>query len=343
MIFIRIFLALMSCTFMQYAGACYYPASGYPKVATKLIINMGNVTTKTDADSGVIATVSGPMTGFGGAPAAFACGDSADTGNAPNLSGTIGVSGDDSFNPGVTYATNIPGIGVRIYYYSDTAYQSEPISPEQTAITMTFKLSCGYSCYYQNRNAGIKVELVKTGPVSAVSGGMLTFSRNYFMVADNLLSDSHTPLDLADINITATITANTCDVDATSPTRVDLEPAAANTLERKGAVTGDTPFKIRLKCTGETNVNLLLDGEEDTDATGEGVLAIKKTTQSAKGIGLQLLYNELPVELEKAFSVGMSAEGTFTIPLTVRYYRTTVMPVRAGDVSATVVYSLTYK
>ncbi|NDO83577.1 hypothetical protein CJP72_23335 [Citrobacter sp. NCU1] len=337
---IKVCFLFMICTFAQHAFACYYPASGYPRAATKLTINMGNITTQSDADDGVIATVSGVMTSFGGAPAAFACGDS---GKTTNLSGGIGVSGDNTFNPGVTYATNIPGIGIRIYYYTMAAYQSEPTSPEQTAIKMNFTLSCGYSCYYQNRNAAIKVELVKVGTVTGISGGSLTFTKSNFMVADNLLSDSTAALDLVDLKITATITANTCDVDATSPTRVDLEPGAANMLPHKGATTGDTPFEIRLKCTGETDVNLLLDGEEDPDATGQGVLAIKKTTESAKGIGLQLLYNNLPVELEKEFSTGMSEEGIFTIPLTARYYRTTEIPVKAGDISATVVYSLTYK
>ncbi|QRG81025.1 fimbrial protein [Citrobacter sp. R56] len=330
---IKLCFLFMLCTFAQHACACWYAAGG----ATKLTINMGNITTQSEAGNGVLATASGLMTSFGGAPAGFYCGN-----GSKYLSGQIGVSGDNSFNPGITYATNIPGIGVKIYYYSSVAYKSEPTSPVQTALTMDFTLP-NTSTMYQNKNAAIKVELVKTGPVSAVSGGSLTFTASNFMVADNLLGDESPALDLADLKINATITVNTCNVDATSPTRVDLEPADANTLPRKGATTGDTPFEIRLKCTGKTDVNLLLDGQEDTDVTGQGVLAIKKTAESAKGIGLQLLYNDLPVELEKEFSAGMSAEGTFTIPLTARYYRTTEIPVKAGDVSATVVYSLTYK
>ena len=330
---IKLFFFFILYAFAQDACACWYAAGS----ATNLTINMGNITTQTDANNGVIATMSGPMSSFGGAPAGFSCGN-----GSSYLTGSIGVSGDESYNPGVTYDTNIPGIGVKIYYYSTVAYQSEPTSPVQTGLTINFALA-NTSTVYRNNNAAIKVELVKTGAVSTVSGGNLTFTKSNFMVADNLLSDDHAALDLANLKIIATITANTCNVDATSPTRVDLEPADANTLPRKGATTGDTPFEIRLKCTGKTDVNLLLDGQEDTDVTGQGVLAIKKTAESAKGIGLQLLYNDLPVELEKEFSTGMSAEGTFTIPLTARYYRTTEIPVKAGDVSATVVYSLTYK
>lgn len=340
---INIFFIFIVCIFSQHARACYYPASGYPQAATKLTINMGSVTTQTDADNAVIATVSGTMTSFGGAPAAFACGDKADKAGATNLSGSIGVSGNDGYTPSVTYPTNISGVGIRIYYYSNAAYQSEPTSPEQTAITMDFKLSCGYSCYYQNRNAEIKVELVKTGTVSAVTGGALTFTKSYFMVADNLLSDDHTPLDLADLAITATITANTCDVAASSPSRGDLEPMSASELKHKGATGGDTPFNIQLNCSGQTDVNILLDGQEDPDAIGEGVLAINDNSQSAKGVGLQLLYHEQSVSFEKQFSVGSSTKGLFTIPLVARYYRTSAMQVRGGDVSASLIYNLTYK
>lgn len=336
---INIILFVILNFFSHYACACYYPtdpkAGGpYPKIPTSITINMGQVTTSTDAVGGVIATVEGSMTSFGGAPAAFACGTTSSQSTSTNLQ----VYGDNnSTDKNLVYDTNIPGIGIKFYYYSMTAYQSEPTTPTQIPLKILVNLPCGVTCVYQNKQAAIKIELVKTGTIDATQR-VLSFSRNSFMFAD-----TGAPLDLVDLHLTATITANTCDVDATSPTRVDLEPADANTLPRKGATTGDTPFEIRLKCTGKTDVNLLLDGQEDTDVTGQGVLAIKKTAESAKGIGLQLLYNDLPVELEKEFSAGMSAEGTFTIPLTARYYRTTEIPVKAGDVSATVVYSLTYK
>lgn len=321
-------------------SACYYYKDYNPKAATTLNIDMGPISIASDAVGGVIATKEGPMTDFGGAPAGFSCGtDGASTPASANM----GMSGDGTGTANATYNTNIPGIGVRIYYYTLQPYGSEPSSPKQIATVIPVTIKTPYYTMYRNTNAALKIELVKTGTVDQMQGGHLTFSRKKLMGADNNAGYDGGALDLVDLNLTATITANTCNVDATSPTRVDLEPADANSLPRKGSTTGDTPFEIRLKCTGKTDVNLLLDGQEDTDVTSQGVLAIKKTAESAKGIGLQLLYNDLPVELEKEFSTGMSAEGTFTIPLTARYYRTTVSPVRAGDVSATVVYSLTYK
>lgn len=320
------------------ASACYY-YEGY-SVATTLNIDMGAISIASNAVGGVIATKEGPMTNFGGAPAGFSCGAYNDSTPA---SANLGLSGDGTTTANATYSTNIPGIGVRIYYYTLQPYGSEPSSPQQIATVMPVTIQKPYTTMYRNTNAALKIELVKTGTVEQVQGGKLIFNRIKLMGVDNHSGYEEGALDLVDLNLTATITSNTCDVDATSPTRVELQPADANTLQHKGATTGDTPFEIRLKCTGQTDVNLLLDGQEDTDVTGQGVLAIKKTTESAKGIGLQLLYNDLPVELEKEFSTGMSAEGSFTIPLTARYYRTTEIPVKAGGVSATVVYSLTYK
>lgn len=318
------------------ASACYYYKDYNPKIATTLNIDMGAIFIGSNAVGGVIATIEGPMTGFGGAPAGFSCGTD---GSSTPAHVTLIVSGDGTSTANTTYSTNIPGIGVRIYYYTLQPYGSEPSSPTQIATVIPATIQTPYDMQYRNTNAALKIELVKTGTVNQMQGGHLTFNRKELVVVD----DGWSSVDLVDLNLAATITANTCDVDATSPTRVDLQPADANILSRKGATTGDTPFEIRLKCTGQTDVNLLLDGQEDTDVTDQGVLAIKKTAESAKGIGLQLLYNDLPVELEKEFSTGMSAEGTFTIPLTARYYRTTETPVKAGDVSATVVYSLTYK
>lgn len=140
------------------------------------------------------------------------------------------------------------------------------------------------------------------------------------------------------------IPAHTCNVDASTPSRVDLSPIPGSNLSHKGSTVQDTSFTIELKCNSNIGVSLFLDGAEDTDAVGNGVLAINKGPDKATGVGIQLLNNDLPVEFQKDIYVGTtSTEGIFKIPMVARYYRTTSLPVKAGDVSASVTYSLTYQ
>lgn len=140
------------------------------------------------------------------------------------------------------------------------------------------------------------------------------------------------------------IPAHTCKIDASTPSRVDLPPIPGSSLSHKGSTAQDTPFTIELKCNSNIGVSLFLDGAEDIDAAGNGVLAINTGPDKATGVGIQLLNNDLPIEFQKDIYVGTtSTEGFFKIPMTARYYKTTSLPVKAGDVSASITYSLTYQ
>ncbi|HIF4730658.1 TPA: fimbrial protein [Citrobacter amalonaticus] len=334
------FLLVFTLFYCVSASACYYYKDYNPKAATILNVDMGSVTMASDAVGGVIATKEGAMTSFGGAPAGFSCGTDGASGS---VTATIGLTGDGTSTAGATYDTNIPGIGVRIYYYTLQSYGSEPLTPTQLATSIPVVIQKQYYTQYRNQNAAIKIELVKTGSVNQVQSGQLKFTRHGMMGVDNGAGDGSPAVDLVDLNVTATVTSNTCDVSAATPSKVNMDPVSSGDLKHKGATSGDTPFEVVLNCSGNTNVNLLLDGQEDSNAPGEGVLAIQEGVKAAKGVGVQLLYNDRPTEFEKAFSVGNSMNGRFTIPLVARYYRTTEMPIKSGDVSAQVVYNLTYK
>lgn len=139
------------------------------------------------------------------------------------------------------------------------------------------------------------------------------------------------------------IPAHTCDVDASTPSAVTLNSISASSLPHQSSTSETTDFSVKLKCQGNVSVSLLLDGQEDQDATGDGVLANILDSNPASGVGIQILYNSIPVKLRETFSAGVSSDGIYDIPMQARYYRTTTSPVGAGDIKSVMTYNLTYK
>lgn len=324
--------------FINDAQACYYTVGYSPSAPTELIIDLGDVTTQVDAATGVLMSKEGLMSSFGGPPAGFSCGSSAATGPVTT---TIFISGSNDQIPEAIYETNIPGIGLKIYYYSmqATAWASEPLSPSQAATTVSVTLPTPYYSRYQNTSAAIRVELVKTGTVQKLNGDELLFIKNSFMWAD-----SGAPVNLVNLTIKARVTSNTCNVSSSSPSQVDLGSAGTDDFSVLGSTASNSQFSIILQCTGYTNVNLTVDGGyESNEVIGEGVLKIKEGEGMAKGIGVQLLKNSLPIKFNEDLPVGSSVNGIFNIPLEARFYKTSASPVKPGIITSQMMYTLSYR
>lgn len=138
------------------------------------------------------------------------------------------------------------------------------------------------------------------------------------------------------------IPAHTCDVDASTPSEVTLSSISSSTLQQSGTSEA-TDFSVKLKCQGNVSVSILLDGQEDKNATTDGVLANIADSEPASRVGIQILYNNIPVKLRETFSAGVASDGIYDIPMQARYYKTSVSPVRAGNVKSVMTYNLTYK
>lgn len=329
--------------FLNSSVACYYHFQAPQKASTNLIIDMGDITTQKDAIGGILATKDGLMSTFGGAPASMGCGQNLN-GSNPELNAPVStkvyISGSNGQEVNQINATNIPGIGIKLYYYSTvaTAYGNEPLTPTQAGTSFNVNLPHAYYSHYQNMNAAIKVELVQTGPISAIQAGKLVYAKNAFMWAD-----SWAPVYLVDLTVNATVTVNTCDIDASSPLSVTLAGEDVANLPIKGSTSAGTPFNIILRCNGYTNVNMSVSSsDESNEIFGEGVLAIQEGGEMASGIGVQLIYDNESIEFDTSFSVGDSSDGLFNIPMIAKYYRTTNTPAKAGKVVSNMTYTLTY-
>nr|WP_241391461.1 fimbrial protein [Serratia proteamaculans] len=100
-------------------------------------------------------------------------------------------------------------------------------------------------------------------------------------------------------------------------------------------------FNIPLSCNAGTRVNIKIDGNAQN--ASQGVLNLSSTANSAKGVGIQLLYKDAPLVLGSAFFTGATtSEGAFTVPLKARYYQT-ARDIITGVANSSATFTFTYQ
>ena len=63
---------------------------------------------------------------------------------------------------------------------------------------------------------------------------------------------------------------------------------------------------------------------------------------TAEGVGVQLVYNTIPLQLNNRILLKQSAGGQEAFPLTARYYQTRAV-VKPGSANATATLNVTYQ
>ncbi|MFK3659388.1 fimbrial protein, partial [Scandinavium sp. NPDC088450] len=111
-----------------------------------------------------------------------------------------------------------------------------------------------------------------------------------------------------------------------------------------GSTGNDNTFDIALDCTAGTRVSMRLDpGSAGLADASNGVLNLNGGSGAqASGVGIQVLYNDAPVQFGTAMSAGTSRGGFTDLLLKARYYQTgsKVMP---GQADATATFTMTYQ
>ncbi|WP_312983523.1 fimbrial protein [Atlantibacter sp.] len=125
---------------------------------------------------------------------------------------------------------------------------------------------------------------------------------------------------------------------------VPMGDVPGNAFHGQGTWPGDIrtqTFNLPLTCFAGTKVEMQIDGNVN-DATN-GVLNLSSSGEgSAKGVGVQVLYNNAPLQLAAPIATGTaSINGSYTIPLKARYYQTGPK-VTGGTANATATFTLTY-
>ncbi|MGX8892248.1 fimbrial protein [Enterobacter cloacae] len=225
------------------------------------------------------------------------------------------------------YNTNVSGIGIRL---SSNAYFENPSN------TFSSSAQTSYVVWY-----GGWVELVVTGPVSS---GALTpgpIGAVTLQGSDGIYRDG----------LTVQLTGGTINALACTITTPQLTfPIGDISAAAFGSVVGTTPAvaqntqNLGLNCSAGTNISVSLSGIQNPDSANTSVMALtgQGNSGTAKGVGVQLLYNGSPLTLNSRLLLKQSAGGQETLPLTARYYQT-LTSVESGSANASATLNLTYQ
>jgi len=227
------------------------------------------------------------------------------------------------------YETNVPGIGIRVANDSDE--------------TMTFDSPVSTYDHYGDGIGwyGAKVELIVTGKViSGVlpAGPLATMAVT--MIRDGQLEVGYT-MKISSTNVTAL----SCSMKNGGALSFPIGDVSADEFEGQGTVSKKTSsVQLSLSCDADANVNITLNGTQNPDASDRSILALSGQGQAnvAEGVGVQLLYDNTPLELNKLLNLRQSYGGKENFPITARYIQTKDN-VKAGMANATATLNLTYQ
>ncbi|WP_157510937.1 fimbrial protein [Frateuria sp. Soil773] len=238
--------------------------------------------------------------------------------------GIVNYIGSAVTSGATTFPTNIPGVSYRLQRGSASSYLVASPADYLTSGTTTFS----------NNTA---LQFVVSGPValgSTLSAGQLAhwdFGGGVGTVIVFQTSSS------------TTFVGPACTV-ATDPTVVTMAATVTGNLSGSGTTTGTTPFAIRLNCSTGSTLSITLNANNPI-STANGVLRPTTGAGYASGVGVQIVNpnnNNSPVSFGQSIRVGATPNGPLAIPFAARYYRSTGT-LKAGKVSATATYTLTYQ
>lgn len=173
-----------------------------------------------------------------------------------------------------------------------------------------------------------------SGMVAAKQVGALVMLNNSLLWQEPAVTVTSSPFNITTLG---------CTVDKPIIS-VPMGDVPGNAFRGQGTSPGDSytqDFELPLTCFAGTRVAMQIDGNVK-DAT-RGVLNLSSTGQgSAKGVGIQVLYNNAPLQLAAPMSTGTASNtGSYTIPLKARYYQTE-NTITGGTANGTATFTLTY-
>jgi len=222
------------------------------------------------------------------------------------------------------YATNIPGVGIELPSEVGGIWYDNPPSYYVAA-------SASYRYY------GVYLRLIKTGNIASGtldSGVIATQYGDNGVTAMTLNLTGNSVTQIGCSITTSSLTFPIGNVQASSfGSAVGTIPSGAQNTQSLG-----------LECDPNTNIMVKLNATPNPDVGTPSVMALtgQGAAGVASGVGVQLLYNNAPLDLNTRITLKTSAGGVESLPLTVRYYqtRTSVMP---GTANASATMEITYQ
>ncbi|WP_454666838.1 fimbrial protein [Acinetobacter calcoaceticus] len=243
------------------------------------------------------------------------------------------------------YATNIPGIGIRLYREAADASDFSGYYPYRRALTpnKAYTLSPGY----------FVMEVIKTAMTTG-SGALVAgrYSTYYVSGQQNRPFLTTTVLSNAPI----LIASSSCEIQNGVDSPVQLPTVMKSGFRAIGSTQGEQNFNLSILCNGGENnsgiatsnmISLSFDYNSD-NSNNQVINNSAANSIKANGVGVELLWNmngaNKPIEKASKLNIGMVSSNQtieYDIPLTARYYQTATN-VTAGEVKATATVTIQY-
>ncbi|EBT2498146.1 type 1 fimbrial protein [Salmonella enterica] len=255
----------------------------------------------------------------------------ANCGNGPISGFTQYANGWTTDSNGIA-ATNVPGVGIRIYFYNG-------VIPDNCFASYRGPTTWWWNGYYRNT---WQIQLIKTGPIN---GGKLQ-SGGYASFGVDSATGRFLVTTLTNGGGGGTIVPTGCTV--TTPTvAVPLGQRKKSDFTGPGSTTPWQDFSVTLNCNKNARINVRIDATPDSLAGPQGVMRLDKESgnMEATGIGIQIGYRPdgslVQFGEEKYYRTSRSG-GNENVELRARYYQT-AQNVTAGKANGTATFTLTYK
>jgi type 1 fimbria pilin len=244
----------------------------------------------------------------------------------------------------VTFATNVTGIGLQL-----------TMSPGMRGYDVSSgdQQSGSYIVGYVTGTSGslsvnYTAQLIVTGAVTPGTVNATTlFNYEWYIYAYN---DSQT-MGTSLTNSSAQVSLQGCTVNTASQAFAVTLPTVGNTaFTGVGSSAGMTPFNIGLACQAGTTVSITMS-TASPNGTYAGVVQPTTGSGYAGNIGVQVLYGgnnvsgastPKAVTFNSAQTLGASPSGSLSLQYYAQYFQTGT-PVSAGNVSATVTFTMSYQ
>ena len=247
-----------------------------------------------------------------------------------------------TFNGRRVYSTNVAGIGYAVAgQYPNCATKIYWVTGRDTE-NPNNELMCSINGMWsvQPMYAKAFVTFYKTAEVTG-TGQVVSLNVGSFILKSNKIS-WHSPEARINIGSFAVNTVS-CTLGNKSIV-VDMGTVNARAFNGPGTWPTDKntrAFSIPVLCQKGVAINFQIDGNAKDPS--RGLLNLSADTSAAKGVALQLLYNDQPLPLSSRVKwQTTTADGNYAIPLKARYLQTDAS-VTPGVANANATFKLTYQ
>lgn len=206
-----------------------------------------------------------------------------------------------------TYATNLPGLGIRItliYDKAGSAYK-EWVLPFST---QTRDLS---DKTITSDDVKLRVEAIKTGVIT--QGGVL----NFLIPSLVSLSDNSLVVNLA---MTLIAPKAHCMIQMVTP-QIELPPVKISELKNNGGKNAQ-PVSVNLLCMNTSKASLSIEGLNENSYPTVFKNVAPESESPAKNVGIEMLFSGTVMKIDTPLELSLPDQNSYALPLSVRYAKT---------------------